>query len=142
VRALEECLALIPNRVPAYIIWDRYLANQARLADLRARADARGAPRHGAALLSGLLRCGRCGRRMQVHYSGAKSRSWYGCTCGACTYAEPVCQSTSATVLDKLVAGQILEAVAPAALEASLAAVAGVEREPGCSNRERSRNSG
>jgi DNA invertase Pin-like site-specific DNA recombinase len=74
VSALEECLVLIPNRVPAYISWDHYLTNQERLADLRTRADARGAPRHGAALLSGLLRCGRCGRRMQVHYSGAKSR--------------------------------------------------------------------
>ena len=40
-----------------------------------------------------------------------------------------MCQSLSATPLDELVAGQILAAMEPAALEASLAAVAGVERE-------------
>lgn len=64
-----------------------------------------------------------------MHYSGAKSRPWYGCTQAASTYAERVCQRTAAAVIDELVAEQILEPVAPAALEASLAPVAGVERE-------------
>jgi hypothetical protein len=40
-----------------------------------------------------------------------------------------MCQSAPGLVLDKLVASQILSAVAPAALEASLAAVSEVERE-------------
>ena len=48
---------------------------------------------------------------------------------GAADYAEPRCQSLSGSVLDDLVARQILAAVEPAALEASLAAVAEVERE-------------
>ena len=89
----------------------------------------RGRPRNGTALLGGLLRCGRCGRRMQVHYGNSKNRPWYGCMHGTASYGEPMCQSLSATPLDELVAGQILAAMEPAALEASLAAVAGVERE-------------
>jgi hypothetical protein len=53
----------------------------------------------------------------------------YGCGRGAADYVEPLCQSLSGQGLDDLVAGQILAAVEPAALEASLAAVAEVERE-------------
>jgi hypothetical protein len=44
-------------------------------------------------------------------------------------YGEPFCQNLSGTVIDELVAEQILVAVEPAALEASLAAVADVEAQ-------------
>jgi DNA invertase Pin-like site-specific DNA recombinase len=127
--APEDCLVLIRDHLPAYITWDRFCANQERLAANRARQEAAGAPREGAALLGGLLRCGRCGRRMLVRYGGPKNRPWYGCTRGASDYGEPLCQSLSGPVLDGQVAQQILAAVEPAALEASLAAVAAVERE-------------
>jgi DNA invertase Pin-like site-specific DNA recombinase len=125
----EDCQVLIRDHLPAYITWERFQANQERLAANRARAEAAGAPRTGAALLSGLLYCGRCGRRLMVRYGGPRSRPWYGCTRGMADYAEPLCQGVSARVLDDLVAGQLLAAVEPAALEASLAAVAEVEQE-------------
>ena len=127
--APEDCRVLIRDHLPAYITWERFGANQERLAANRARPEAVGAPREGSALLGGLLRCGRCGRRMMVRYGGPKNRPWYGCTRGASDYAEPLCQSLSGPVLDDLVARLILAAVEPAALEASLAAVAEVERE-------------
>jgi hypothetical protein len=66
---------------------------------------------------------------MAAHYGGRKAAFWYGCGRGTADYAEPLCQSLSGQVLDDLVASQILAAVEPAALEASLAAVAEVERE-------------
>ncbi len=66
---------------------------------------------------------------MLVRYSGPKQRPWYSCTRGTADYGEPLCQSLSGPLLDELVARQILAAVEPAALEASLAAVAEVERE-------------
>lgn len=128
-RRPEDCLVLIRDRLPAYIRWERYCANQQRLAANRARHDSAGAPRQGAALLGGLLFCGRCGRRMAARYWGRKHTPGYTCARGSTDYAEPVCQSLSGRVLDDLVAGQILQAVQPAALEASLAAVADVERE-------------
>src|SRR5262245_66381390 len=54
----------------------------------------------------------------------------YTCTPGSADYAEPLCQGLSdASAPEELVAGQLLAAVQPAALEASLAAVAGVERQ-------------
>ncbi len=129
VRRPEECEVLLKDRLPAYISWERFCSNQERLAANRARHDALGAPREGAALLGGLLFCGRCGRRMTVRYQGQKYGHWYGCTRGCADYAEPLCQSLSGPALDRLVAAQILQAVEPAALEASLAAVADVERE-------------
>jgi Recombinase zinc beta ribbon domain/Recombinase len=129
IRRPEECAVLIRDRLPAYITWDRFCANQERLEANRARHDRPGAPRSGPSLLAGLLRCGRCGQRMCVRYSGAKGRHSYNCSRGGSSYGEPLCQSLSGPVLDELVAGRILAAVEPAALEASLAAVAEVERE-------------
>jgi hypothetical protein len=128
---LDECLVLLRDRVPAYISWERFQANQERLTANRARPDTPGAPRNGSALLGGLIRCGRRGRRMQVHYTGRKPNPtpWYDCARATTTYGEPVCQSVSGQVVDAFVAGQILAAVEPAALEASLAAMAEVERE-------------
>jgi DNA invertase Pin-like site-specific DNA recombinase len=128
-RRPEECLVLIRDRLPAYITWDRFCANQDRLEANRAKNDRPGAPREGPSLLAGLLRCGRCGRRMFVRYSGPKDRPFYRCTRGSDDYAEPLCQCLSGPVLDTFVCEQVLAAVAPAALEASLAAVAEVERE-------------
>jgi DNA invertase Pin-like site-specific DNA recombinase len=129
IRRPEDCLVLIRDRLPAYITWDRFRANQDRLAANRAKHDSPGAPRQGPSLLAGLLRCGRCGRRMVVRYSGPEGRHCYSCTRGSADYAEPLCQCISGEVIDGLVREQILAAVEPAALEASLAAVAEVERE-------------
>jgi hypothetical protein len=130
VRRPEDCLVLIRDRLPAYISWDRFEANQARLTANRQLPATPGAPRHGPAVLAGLIRCGRCGRRMVVRYSGPKNRATYTCTRGSADYGEPLRQGLSnGTTLDELVARQLLAAVQLAALEASLAAVAGVERQ-------------
>ena len=130
IRRPEECLVLIRDRLPAYITWDRFEANQTRLSANRNLPGTPGAPRNGPTVLGGLVRCGRCGRRMVVRYSGPKNRPSYTCTRGSADYGEPLCQGLSnGTALDELVAHQLLAAVEPAALEASLAAVAGVERQ-------------
>lgn len=130
VRRPEECLVLIRDRLPAYITSDRFEANQQRLTANRNLPGAPGAPGDGPAVLAGLVRCGRCGRRMVVRYAGPRSRQSYTCTRGSADYAKPVCQGLSnGAALDALVARQLLAAVEPAALEASLAAVAGVERQ-------------
>jgi hypothetical protein len=130
IRRPEECLVLIRDHLPAYITWDRFEANQARLAANRNTATTAGAPRNGPSLLAGLVRCGRCGRRMVVRYAGPGNRLSYTCTRGSANYGEPLCQGlSSGAKLDALVAGQLLAAVEPAALEASMAAVADVEQQ-------------
>jgi DNA invertase Pin-like site-specific DNA recombinase len=130
IRRPEECLVLLRDRLPAYISWERFEANQERLTANRNLPSTAGAPRQGPAVLAGLVRCGRCGRRLMVRYAGPQQRVSYTCTRGSADYGEPLCQALSnASTLEELVAGQLLAAVQPAALEASLAAVAGVERQ-------------
>ena len=66
--AAEDCLVFLKDRFPAYISWERFEANQARLAANRSRIESAGAVRDGGALLAGVVWCGRCGRRMYVRY--------------------------------------------------------------------------
>jgi hypothetical protein len=66
---------------------------------------------------------------MLVRYSGPAGRHWYGCTRGTSDYAEALCQSLTGSVVEGLVAGRVLAAVEPAAVEASPAAVAELRRE-------------
>jgi hypothetical protein len=84
--------------------------------------------RQGEALLAGLIYCGMCQRRMMVHYKG-RQRAGSSLCAGDAYLAGPRCQCVSARAVDELVAGQILQAAQPAALEASLAAVADIEQE-------------
>jgi DNA invertase Pin-like site-specific DNA recombinase len=128
-------LVLLPGRLPAYITEDEYEANLARMAANRQTAAAPGAPRDGAALLSGLLRCGRCGgHRMSVRYpdGAGRARSVHGYTCSfyQANYGTGgPCQHVSGPALDSYITGQVLEAVAPAALEVSMTAASQAEDE-------------
>src|SRR5205814_7475344 len=114
---------------PASITPERFWANQERLAANRARSEAAGAVRQGPSLLGGILRCGRCGRRMAVAYSGPASRLRYSCGRAMADYAEPLCQGLAGGVLDDGVAAQVLAALEPAALELSVVAADDIEQE-------------
>src|SRR5262245_8482044 len=57
IRRPEECTVLIRDRLPAYITWERFEANQHRLTANRQLPATPGAPRNGPALLAGLARC-------------------------------------------------------------------------------------
>ncbi len=69
----EELAVFLPDRLPAYISWDRYLANQERLKQNRSLHDTRGVPKRGEALLPGLVVCGKCGRHMTTRYKADKN---------------------------------------------------------------------
>jgi DNA invertase Pin-like site-specific DNA recombinase len=135
VKDAGEWLVLLPGRLPAYITPEEYEANIARMAASRQTAVTPGAPRDGSALLSGLLRCGRCGgHRMTVSYHDGPgaARSAYGYTCAfyQVNYGTGGrCQHIAGPALDNYVTSQVLDAVAPAALEVSLAAAAQAEDE-------------
>jgi DNA invertase Pin-like site-specific DNA recombinase len=125
----EEYLALIPDKVPAYITRDRYDANQRRLAENRARIESKGTPREGPSLLAGLVVCGRCGKRMTVHYAGRAQILRYTCRTGVPDPRGGCRHSLAGRVLDQLVADRVLAALQPGALELSLAAADDVMRE-------------
>jgi excisionase family DNA binding protein len=102
-------------------------ANLERLrSNWRARAgEAGGAVREGPALLQGLLRCGRCGRKLQVAYAGTGgSVRRYACHQAHRLHGtEHSCQSLGGKRLDDTVVAAVLQALAPAGLQATLAAL-------------------
>ena len=104
----------------------------ARLDANRSRAQSLGAVRDGPALLAGLVACGRCGRRMTVHYQrgpGGKLDPVYACDRDKTDYAADRCQQLAGSCVDAHVTGLLLQAVAPAALEISLAAAGQVQAQ-------------
>jgi excisionase family DNA binding protein len=129
---LEEWSVCLPDHHPGYVSWQEYLATRERLrANVRPRGEGGGAAREGQALLQGLARCGRCGRRMQVAYSGTAGRVVrYACVRGHQLHAtERACQSLGGLRVDRAVAGAFLEAVTPAGVRASAGAIEELERQ-------------
>jgi DNA invertase Pin-like site-specific DNA recombinase len=120
----EDWPFLIPGHHPGYITWDRFLRNQRRLDENRTSRDEerRGAPREGLALLQGIVRCGRCGRRMSVRYLKNGSIPSYECNSVHTQYAGKTCQSMRGDEVDAAVARTLLEAMRPAQLEVSMTA--------------------
>jgi Recombinase zinc beta ribbon domain len=69
----------------------------------------RGASKHGSALLSGLLRCSRCGRKLIVQYTGVKGQiSRYACVRGRLDYGEPNCITFGGLRVDDVVEASLL----------------------------------
>jgi DNA invertase Pin-like site-specific DNA recombinase len=132
VMSRSDWHALLPDRCPAYLSWEQYERNVARLEANRFRATTLGAVRKGAALLAGLVVCGRCGNRLGVHYQhshGHPDPFSYDCVARKNSYGEPLCQHVAGPCLDDFVTAQVLSALEPAALELALAAAEQVEQE-------------
>jgi DNA invertase Pin-like site-specific DNA recombinase len=126
----DEIRVLIQGRVPAYIRWEQYLANQRRLAENRSFPGSQGAARAGRALLSGLVVCGRCGHHMNVAYHPGKTKQpHYWCDTHLFEEREQPCFGLKAPPVDELVAQQVLRALEPAAVDLSLQAVSDIKRE-------------
>lgn len=118
----EVCLR---DRLPAYIEWSQFEANQKQLADNCAAS--RGVARSGTLLLTRMLRCGRCGKRMVAYY-GTGTQS-YRCIAERSVYGGPVCQSLTGATVDAFVEASLLRALEPASLDVSLAVAADLEHE-------------
>ena len=86
-KARSDWLALMPNAHEGYVSGRKVSSN---LPTSRHH----GAPKHGDALLAGLLRCRRCGRKLTLRYSGAKHHiPRYSCSRGWTDNGEPRCKS-------------------------------------------------
>ena len=116
----DQWQVLLRDRYPAYISWERYEANVARLAANRSVREAQGTARRGRALLTGLVVCGHCQARMMTRYAGKASQPRYFCDAARVNYGAPRCQGLAARALDDEVARLVLQALTPSALEVSL----------------------
>ena len=127
----EEWNVLLRDNHPAYISWQDYEDNQKLLLENAhmkkncARKSARG----GRALLTGLMRCGRCGRMMRVFYSMGKGNAHrYQCRGDDAHVGAGLCIGIGGVRVDRAIALQILEAVSDRAVDAAVFASDQVER--------------
>jgi DNA invertase Pin-like site-specific DNA recombinase len=131
-RPLDTWPVLIEDHHEGYIDWGEYLGILRTLAtnNYRLSKDARRRGRGGQSLLSGLLRCRRCGRRMSVTYSGATGTvARYTCMSGRTTYALGYCLSFASGDFDAQVAQAMVEALQPMGIEAAVAAGQALEEQ-------------
>jgi hypothetical protein len=113
---------LLRDHHPGYISWEQFEANQQLIlenAHMKSRTDRKSA-RGGRALLTGLVRCGRCGRTMRVFYgSGSSHPHRYQCRGDVGGW---LCIGIGGVRVDRAVAAQIVEAVSGHAVEAAIRA--------------------
>jgi DNA invertase Pin-like site-specific DNA recombinase len=121
VRDPEQWQIVIHDHHPGYINWEQFERNQTQLRENTAtEANHRGgAVKRGLALLSGLMRCGCCGRMMYIRYSGLSHQfAYYDCM-GAAQEGRRGCISVAAKNVDDAVSQALLSALRPAALQAA-----------------------
>jgi excisionase family DNA binding protein len=115
---------MIKDHHEGYISWAEYERNQKQLSiNAYGRPGGLKSGRGGRALLSGMLACGRCGRRLAVGYTGnPQSRPVYRCHKQNLMMGLPRCMTFGGPRVDAAVARELLRAVEPIAIEAALEA--------------------
>lgn len=128
----------IPSAHPAYITHDEYQENQRLLTMNRTTVETgerQGRPRGGAALLQGLVLCGRCGRRIQVRYrSELGGASVYFCPrrdIDITRSGDSMCWSTPGTRIDNAVERHVLSQLTRENLDLSLEVLHQLEDDAG-----------
>lgn len=124
----DQWLALIPDAHEGYVSWEEFQRHRRAIAE-NVNGTTTGAAKHGAALLAGLLRCGRCGRKMTVHYTGrGHDVLRYACLRGHLDQGQPRCIAFGGIPVDTAVGRQLVAVVQPAAVEAAMAASRDIEQ--------------
>jgi DNA invertase Pin-like site-specific DNA recombinase len=122
-RAREEWIAFIPQAHEGYVSWEEFERIQHTMATNLRGWQRTGAATRGPGLLTGLLRCRRCGRKLAVCYTGnAHNVLRYLCVRGARDNGEPRCISFGGLAVDDAMTKEILQVVQPAAIEAAVVA--------------------
>jgi excisionase family DNA binding protein len=115
---------MIQDHHEGYIAWAEYERNQRQLAlNNYGRAGGTKSGRGGRALLSGIMICGRCGRRLSVAYTGnPQSRPVYRCDKPNLMMGLPRCMTFGGPRIDAAIVGELMQAVEPMAIEAAFEA--------------------
>jgi DNA invertase Pin-like site-specific DNA recombinase len=124
-KPFDQWEVLIKDHHQGYIDWEEFERNQKQLAaNAYGKAGDVKSGRGGPALLAGLLRCARCGRRLKTTYRGrARMHTHYRCYSIDMTGAEAPCMGFAGSrLLDAAIAREVMSAVQPMAIEAALEA--------------------
>jgi DNA invertase Pin-like site-specific DNA recombinase len=126
-KKMQDWDVIIHDHHPAYISWEQYLKIQKRIAQNAAppKDHASTAIREGSALLQGLVRCGNCGRSMNINYhsQGKRAYHYYRCSTQYRSSSGSFCQVIGGRSIDKAVSRAFLEVVSPASLKIHLKAI-------------------
>ena len=130
----EEWEVLIWDHHPGYIDKATFERNQAQLAsNTRPRAhEPGGAVREGQALLQGIAVCGRCGRKLKVHYQGTRGHKSPAYHCPGSVLVEgrgEWCVRVGGTRIEEAVAAALIQALTPAGVKAALRAAEALEAD-------------
>ncbi|MBV8076600.1 MAG: recombinase family protein, partial [Planctomycetaceae bacterium] len=116
----DRWLALVKDVYPAYITWEEHEAILATIEENRQtmaeRLTRKQAVRGGAALLTGLVRCGRCGHAMHVAYK--ENRFQYICRIANPEYARANCPYLTGRPIDEAVVQEFFSVLQPAEIDA------------------------
>lgn len=119
----SEWLALIPHAHEGYLSWERFEAIRTMVSSNIPSSRHHGAPKHGAALLAGLIRCRRCGRKLTLRYTGTTQQiPRYSCSRGWMDNGEPRCIAFGGLRADDAIEQALLDVVGPGAVAAATAA--------------------
>jgi DNA invertase Pin-like site-specific DNA recombinase len=116
----DRWLVLVKDVYPAYITWEEHERIRATIEENRQkmaeRLTRKQAIRKGAALLTGLVRCGRCGHAMHVAYKD--NRFQYICRIANSHYAKSNCQYLTGAPIDEAVVQEFFRVLQPAEIDA------------------------
>ncbi|WP_247772672.1 recombinase family protein [Bradyrhizobium sp. 192] len=120
----SEWLALKPNTHEGYVSWERFEAIRTMVSSNIPTGRHHGAPKHGDALLAGLIRRKRCGRKLTLRYSGMKHHiPRYSCSRAWMDNGGPHCIAFGGLRVDDAIEEALLGVVGPGAIAAATAAV-------------------
>jgi hypothetical protein len=125
----QEKAATVPREIlikghhEGYISWNDFERNQHLIADTVNRRSnmGRGSIRHGEALLAGLFRCARCGKKLKAVYNNRMNQR-YACRAMG-EGAENRCISFAGRRIDRAVSQEVIDRLQPFAIEAAIAAM-------------------
>jgi DNA invertase Pin-like site-specific DNA recombinase len=123
-RPMAEWDVLIKDHHAAYITWEEFERNQRVIANNatgKGSATVKGAVRRGELLLPGLLRCGHCGRKLHVSYSGKLGR--YSCYGARTNHGTARCITISGLSIDAAVGAEVLRILEPLGIDAAVRAI-------------------
>lgn len=122
-KSQEDWDVLIHDHHDGYIGWDIYERNQRLIADNATGkfGPGRGTIRRGEALLAGLLRCGHCGRKLHVAYSGKDGNTGrYHCRGSQFNHGGERCISFGGMRVDRAISTEIIARLQPLGIQAAL----------------------
>jgi len=131
--AMPDWRVRLPEHHEGYITLEEFLKNKERLEKNRTNGEETvlsGPAREGAALLQGLLLCGRCGRAITVRYTTGHGGVYPMYLCNWLHregLATKDCMGFRCDVLDPVIVEEVLKALQPAELELALAALQELE---------------